>query len=215
MNLMNSWEQKLEEMPLVAILRGLPSEHAIEVSTILVEAGFKIIEVPLNSPNPFESISKIKNQFGDDVIVGAGTVLSGNAAQQVFDAGGELIVAPNLNGEVAVVAKKLAMIYCPGILTPTEAFTALSLGATTLKLFPADAHPPSYIKAIRAVLPPETTIMPTGGIVPDNMAQYLSAGANGLGLGSALYSPGKSMDEISSAAKAYISAIMPLIADDQ
>lgn len=211
MNLINSWTQKLSEMPLVAILRGLPSEHAIDVSEVLVEAGFKIIEVPLNSPDPFESISKIKKQFGDQIIVGAGTVLTGEAARQVNDAGGELIVAPNLDPEVAGVSRKLEMIYCPGILTPTEAFLALKLGATTLKLFPADAHPPSYIKAIRAVLPPETLIMPTGGIVPDNMAQYISAGANGLGLGSALYAPNKTLDEISGAAKAYVTAITPLI----
>ena len=211
MNLINSWTQKLSEMPLVAILRGLPSEHAIDVSEVLVEAGFKIIEVPLNSPDPFDSISKIKKHFGDKVIVGAGTVLTGEAARQVNDAGGDLIVAPNLDPEVAEVSRKLEMIYCPGILTPTEAFLALKLGATTLKLFPADAHPPSYIKAIRAVLPPETLIMPTGGIVPDNMAQYISAGANGLGLGSALYSPSKTLDEIASAASAYVKAITPLL----
>lgn len=211
MNLMTSWTQKLSEMPLVAILRGLPPEHAIDVSTVLVEAGFKIIEVPLNSPEPYESISKIKKHFGDQIIVGAGTVLTGENARKVHDCGGELIVAPNLDPEVAEVSRALGMIYCPGILTPTEAFLALKLGATTIKLFPADAHPPSYIKAIRAVLPPETSIMPTGGIVPDNMAQYISAGANGLGLGSALYSSNKTLDEIASAAKKYIAAIRPLL----
>ena len=211
MNLMTSWTQKLSDMPLVAILRGLPPEQAIDVSTVLVEAGFKIIEVPLNSPEPFESISKIKKHFGDQIIVGAGTVLTGEDARKVYDCGGELIVAPNLDPEVAEVSRALGMIYCPGILTPTEAFLALKLGATTIKLFPADAHPPSYIKAIRAVLPPETSIMPTGGIVPDNMAQYISAGATGIGLGSALYSPNKTLDEISAAAKTYIKAIKPLL----
>lgn len=211
MNLVTSWTQKLIEMPLVAILRGLPPDQAIDVSTVLVEAGFKIIEVPLNSPEPFESISKIKKHFGDQIIVGAGTVLTAEDARKVHDCGGELIVAPNLDTEVAEVSRALGMIYCPGILTPTEAFLALKLGATTIKLFPADAHPPSYIKAIRAVLPPQTSIMPTGGIVPENMAQYISAGANGLGLGSALYSPNKTLDEIASAASAYITAITPLL----
>jgi 2-dehydro-3-deoxyphosphogalactonate aldolase len=211
MSLLNSWTEKLSEMPLVAILRGLTPEDAVDVSRVLVDAGFKIIEVPLNSPEPFEIISKIKEHFGDQIIVGAGTVLTGEAARQVHDAGGELIVAPNLDQEVAKVTTELGMIYCPGILTPTEAFLAVKLGATTLKLFPADAHPPSYIKAIKAVLPVETTIMPTGGIVPENMDQYISVGADGLGLGSALYSPKKTLDEIAVAADEYIKAIKPLI----
>lgn len=208
---MTLWNEKFKEMPLVAILRGLSPEEAIDVSTVLVEAGIKILEVPLNSPNPLESISKMKTHFMDQAIIGAGTVLTGEAAKQVHDNGGELIVAPNLNADVAAMSKKCGMIYCPGILTPTEAFNALALGADALKIFPADAHPPSYIKSIRAVLPRDTTIIPTGGVEPDTIATYYQVGANGFGAGSSLYKPGKSLNEIAEMAAKLVSATKDVI----
>ncbi|MDA9770475.1 2-dehydro-3-deoxy-6-phosphogalactonate aldolase [Emcibacteraceae bacterium] len=208
---MTLWNEKFKEMPLVAILRGLSPEEAIDVSTVLVEAGIKILEVPLNSPNPLESISKMKAHFMDQAIIGAGTVLTGEAAKQVHDNGGELIVAPNLNADVAAMSKKCGMIYCPGILTPTEAFNALALGADALKIFPADAHPPSYIKSIRAVLPRDTTIIPTGGVEPDTIATYYQVGANGFGAGSSLYKPGKSLNEIAEMAVKLVSATKDVI----
>ena len=208
---MTLWNEKFKEMPLVAILRGLSPEEAIDVSTVLVEAGIKILEVPLNSPNPLESISKMKDHFMDQAIIGAGTVLTGEAAKQVHDNGGELIVAPNLNADVAAMSKKCGMIYCPGILTPTEAFNALALGADALKIFPADAHPPSYIKSIRAVLPRDTTIIPTGGVEPDTIATYYQVGANGFGAGSSLYKPGKSLNEIAEMAVKLVSATKDVI----
>lgn len=208
---MTLWNEKFMEMPLVAILRGLSPEEAIDVSTVLVEAGIKILEVPLNSPNPLESISKMKDHFMDQAIIGAGTVLTGEAAKQVHDNGGELIVAPNLNADVAAMSKKCGMIYCPGILTPTEAFNALALGADALKIFPADAHPPSYIKSIRAVLPRDTTIIPTGGVEPDTIATYYQVGANGFGAGSSLYKPGKSLNEIAEMAAKLVSATKDVI----
>lgn len=208
---MTLWNEKFKEMPLVAILRGLSPEEAIDVSTVLVEAGIKILEVPLNSPNPLESISKMKAHFMDRAIIGAGTVLTGEAAKQVHDNGGELIVAPNLNADVAAMSKKCGMIYCPGILTPTEAFNALALGADALKIFPADAHPPSYIKSIRAVLPRDTTIIPTGGVEPDTIATYYQMGANGFGAGSSLYKPGKSLNEIAEMAAKLVSATKEVI----
>ncbi|MDG1021945.1 MAG: 2-dehydro-3-deoxy-6-phosphogalactonate aldolase [Emcibacteraceae bacterium] len=208
---MTLWNEKFKEMPLVAILRGLSPEEAIDVSTVLVEAGIKILEVPLNSPNPLESISKMKAHFMDQAIIGAGTVLTGEAAKQVHDNGGELIVAPNLNADVAAISKKCGMIYCPGILTPTEAFNALALGADALKIFPADAHPPSYIKSIRAVLPRDTTIIPTGGVEPDTIATYYQVGANGFGAGSSLYKPGKSLNEIAEMAAKLVSATKDVI----
>ena len=208
---MTLWNEKFKEMPLVAILRGLSPEEAIDVSTVLVEAGIKILEVPLNSPNPLESISKMKAHFMDQAIIGAGTVLTGEAAKQVHDNGGELIVAPNLNADVAAMSKKCGMIYCPGILTPTEAFNALALGADALKIFPADAHPPSYIKSIRAILPKDTTIIPTGGVEPDTIATYYQVGANGFGAGSSLYKPGKSLNEIAEMAVKLVSATKDVI----
>ena len=208
---MNSWNEKFKQMPLVAILRGLRPEEAVDVSTVLIEAGIKILEVPLNSPDAFTSISKMKTVFGDQAIIGAGTVLTGDNAKKVCDHGGELIVAPNLNAEVAEQSKNCGMVYCPGILTPTEAFKALELGADAIKLFPADAHPPSFIKAIRAVLPSDTTIIPTGGIEPDTIETYHNAGANGFGVGSSLYKPGKSLDEMAEMGSKLVTAVKGVI----
>ena len=208
---MTLWEQKFKELPLIAILRGLIPEEASDVADVLSDAGIRIIEVPLNSPNAYESIAKIKSRLGDQAIVGAGTVLNGENAQKVHEYGGELIVAPNLNEDVARISKHCGMIYCPGILTPTEAFKALDLGADALKLFPANAHPPEYIKAIRAVLPTDTTIIPTGGVEADNLNLYYDTGANGFGAGSSLFKPGKSLDEIAKGANAYVNAVQDII----
>jgi 2-dehydro-3-deoxyphosphogalactonate aldolase len=181
--------QALAELPLVAILRGLAPENALAVGQVLVDAGFRIIEVPLNSPRPFESIGLLAKTFGAGVLIGAGTVLRTEDVAGVKGAGGRLIVMPH--GDIAIIreAKSQGMICVPGVATPTEGFAALAAGADGLKMFPAEAMPPAVVKAWRAVFPPETLLMPVGGITPERMAEYLAAGASGFGLGSALFAP--------------------------
>jgi 2-dehydro-3-deoxyphosphogalactonate aldolase len=177
----------LAELPLVAILRGLAPENALAVGQVLVDAGFRIIEVPLNSPRPFESIGLLAKGFGPRALIGAGTVLRAEDVARVKDAGGRLIVMPH--GDTAIIgeAKRQSLTCVPGVATPTEGFAALAAGADGLKMFPAEAMPPAVVKAWRAVMPPETLLMPVGGIAPERMADYLAAGASGFGLGSALF----------------------------
>lgn len=175
----------MERMPLIAILRGIKPTEAAEVARTLVDAGFTIIEVPLNSPEPFDSIRAIADECGDDVLVGAGTVMSPQQVRDVKTAGGRLIVMPHSDAEVIIAAKAEDMVAAPGIMTPTEAFAALKNGADALKLFPAEASPPQVLKAILAVLPTGTSVVPVGGIDPDNLASYWNVGAKGFGLGSA------------------------------
>jgi len=203
---MNLWETSISENPLIAILRGLEPDQAIPVAEVLVEAGFRFIEVPLNSPDPLISIRAIALQFGNRVVVGAGTVLSAKDVTDVVEAGGQLIVSPNLNPHVGAKTRELGASWCPGVATPTEAFTALELGASVLKLFPAEVIPPSAVRAMRAVLPAETVIAMVGGITPDTMDDYLAAGANSFGLGSALFKPEYSIDEIERRALDFIAA---------
>ncbi len=201
------FSEGLESLPLVAILRGIPPGDAVDVAGVLVDAGFKIIEVPLNSPDPLRSIEAIQQRFGDQILVGAGTVLSPAQARGVVDAGGQIIIAPNLNPEVARVADASDVAWCPGVFTVSEAFAALEQGAVGLKIFPAEAMPPAGIKAMRAVLPVHTMVLPVGGINPANMEAYLQAGANGFGLGSALYSPGDTPEKVVAAARRFIDAL--------
>ena len=191
---------------LIAILRGLQPEQAIPVADVLIEAGFRIIEVPLNSPEPLESIRTVAQKYGDVVLVGAGTVLSAGDAANVVNAGGRLIVAPNLNLEVGSRAKELGALWCPGVTTTTEAFTALDAGADVLKFFPAENIPRVAIRAMRAVLPMDCVIAPVGGITPHTMDDYLAAGANSFGLGSALFKPDYTIDEIHERATAFANA---------
>lgn len=195
---------------LVAILRGLHPEQAIDVAEILVTTGFRTIEVPLNSPDPLESIRLIAKEYSDMAVVGAGTVLTADDVSKVVDAGGRLIVAPNLNLQVGARAKELGAVWCPGVATTTEAFTALAAGADVLKFFPAENIPPAAIRAMRAVLPANAVIAPVGGITPETMGQYLAAGANTFGLGSALFRSDYAMEEIRQRAAGFIKAFKRL-----
>jgi len=199
--------QALAELPLVAILRGLAPENALAVGQVLIDAGFRIIEVPLNSPRPFESIALLATAFGTPALVGAGTVLRTEDVARVKAAGGRLIVMPH--GDIAIVreAKRQGLICVPGVATPTEGFTALGAGADGLKMFPAEAMPPAVVKAWRAVFPPETLLLPVGGIAPERMAEYLAAGASGFGLGSALFAPNLTPAAVRDRADAFVTAL--------
>lgn len=176
--------------PLIAILRGLRPDEAAETAHALTGAGFTIIEVPLNSPEPLESIRRMA-AAAPGALVGAGTVLAPDQVGAVADAGGRIIIAPNFDPRVAAEARRLSLAYCPGVGTVSEAFAALEAGAAALKLFPAEMIPPAAVKAMRAVLPRDTRLLPVGGIDPSTMGGYLQAGADGFGLGSALYRPGQ------------------------
>lgn len=206
-------DNAISECPLIAILRGITPAECEAVGTALVESGFRIIEVPLNSPEPLDSIRIMADRFGADALIGAGTVLSPAAVDDVAGAGGRLIVMPHSDPAVITAAKGQGLACLPGVATPTEAFAALAAGADALKLFPAEAIPPSAVKALRAVLPPGTRLLPVGSIGAHNMAAYLEAGAAGFGIGSTLYRPGKTVDDVRREAKAlvetYASAARP------
>ena len=203
---MITFDDALAELPLIAILRGLEPAQAIEVGGVLVEAGFRLIEVPLNSPKPFESIARLAEAFGDRAMIGAGTVLDPVAVSAVAGAGGRLIVMPHCDQDVIEAAKARGLTCCPGVATPTEAFAALESGADALKLFPAEAIPPAVVRALRAVLPEDLRLLPVGGITPDKLAPYVEAGARGFGLGSALYRPGMAIEEIATRAADFVAA---------
>lgn len=196
----------LAELPLIAILRGLKPESAEAVGHALVEAGFRIIEVPLNSPEPFRSIEILAKTMPRDVLVGAGTVLDPEQVNGIRDVGGRLIVMPHADLDVISRAKEQDLICTPGVATPTEAFAALKAGADAIKIFPAEAIPPAVVKAWRAVLPKDAIVVPVGGIKPDNMKPYVDAGANGFGLGSALFTPAMSVEEIGRKARDFATA---------
>jgi len=196
----------LAELPLVAILRGLKPENAEAVGHALVEAGFRIIEVPLNSPEPFRSIERLAKTMPENVLVGAGTVLDPEQVNGIRDVGGKLIVMPHADLDVIKRAKEQDLICTPGVATPTEAFTALKAGADAIKIFPAEAIPPAVVKAWRAVLPKDAIVLPVGGIKPDNMKPYVDSGANGFGLGSALFTPAMSVEEIGRNARDFAAA---------
>lgn len=197
--------QAMAQLPLIAILRGLTPAEAPAIGEALVSSGFAIIEVPLNSPEPLRSIATLTQLF-PQTLIGAGTVLNAQQVKEVHGAGGRLVVAPNFNPAVVAQALALGMVVLPGVATPTEAFAALDAGAHGLKLFPAEMISPATVKALRAVLPASTALMPVGGITPDNMAPYRAAGANGFGLGSALYAPGRSAQAVQQQAQAFVRA---------
>ena len=197
--------QALAQLPLIAILRGLTPAEAPAMGEALVSSGFAIIEVPLNSPEPLESIATLNRLF-PNTLIGAGTVLNSQQVKDVHAAGGRLVVAPNFNPAVVAQALALNMVVLPGVATPTEAFAALNAGAHGLKLFPAEMISPATVKAMRAVLPKAAALMPVGGITPDNMAVYRAAGATGFGLGSALYAPGRSAQAVQQQAQAFVRA---------
>jgi 2-dehydro-3-deoxyphosphogalactonate aldolase len=193
--------------PLVAILRGLTPEEAEGVGEALIAAGVRIIEVPLNSPDPLDSIARLAARFGGEALIGAGTVLTPADAARVAEAGGGLIVAPNTDPRVIRAAKAAGLASAPGCFTPSEAFAALEAGADALKLFPAEAAPPAVVKALRAVLPRAVPLIAVGGITPAAMAAYRAAGADGFGLGSALYAPGMTAAEVGARARSFVTAL--------
>jgi 2-dehydro-3-deoxyphosphogalactonate aldolase len=197
----------LARCPLVAILRGIKPDEAPPVAAALIDAGFAIIEIPLNSPDPFTSIARLAHQFGDLAMIGAGTVLTPTQVNEVNAAGGRLIVMPHADTEVIKAAKAARMVALPGFATPTEAFAAAHAGADGLKLFPAEANPPAVLKAMKAVLPPDLPVLPVGGITPERMADYFKVGAAGFGLGSALYKPGDTAEQVGEAARKFIAAL--------
>lgn len=182
-------------LPLVAILRGLRPEEALPVGQALVDAGFRLLEVPLNSPDPIQSIALMASHF-PDAVVGAGTVLTTQQVREVHAAGGQMVVSPNFNEAVVRETRRLGLVSLPGILTPTEAFAALAAGAHALKLFPAELASPAVVKALLAVLPEGTRILPVGGIGAGNRGPWHAAGAAGFGIGSSLFTPGKSPQDV-------------------
>ncbi len=208
---MTSFRAHLETLPLVAILRGLRPEEAVGVGHALAEAGFGLIEVPLNSPHPFDSIERLAGALGRHVLVGAGTVLDPADVRRVAGAGGGLVVSPHADPQVIRAARAARLVSLPGIATPTEAFAAIAAGADALKLFPAEMLAPPVLKALKAVLPPDVALLPVGGISPDNMAAYLAAGAAGFGIGSALFRPGMTAAEVGAAARRFVSALRGLM----
>ena len=206
MNTAEQFAQALDQLPLVAILRGLTPEEAPAIGQALVDSGFALIEVPLNSPRPLESIAALAAQHPNHLI-GAGTVLTSAQVREVQAAGGRIIISPHFDPVVVHEALRLGLVCVPGVATPSEACAALHAGAHALNLFPAEMLTPSVLKALRAVSPSSTALLPVGGITPDNMAAYLSAGAKGFGLGSALYKQGQSAQEVGAAAQRFVRAL--------
>jgi 2-dehydro-3-deoxyphosphogalactonate aldolase len=193
----------------VATLRGVTPDEAVAVGEAILSAGIRIIEVPLNSPEPFHSIRALADAFSGRALIGAGTVLDTLSVARVKDAGGQLVVAPSTDAQVISAAVNAEMVAAPGYFTPTEAFVALNAGAQALKLFPAEAATPAVLKAQRAVLPKQVPILVVGGVQPDNMQPWRKAGANGFGLGSGLFAPGRSAEDVYDRAKAYVAGARP------
>ena len=199
-------KQALATNGLIAILRGLHPSEAQAIGKVLYDAGFRTLEVPLNSPQPFESIRILRASLPVDCLVGAGTVLTAQQVEQVKAAGGQVIVMPHSDPHVLRAAKAAGLYLSPGVATPTEAFAALAEGADVLKMFPAEQLGVAVVKAWLAVLPAGTMLIPVGGITPDNMQVFLDAGVSGFGLGSGLFKPGMSPDDVAVRAKAYMQA---------
>lgn len=207
MSYIAKFDAAFRRCPLVAILRGVTPPEVVAIGEVLVQAGFTLIEVPLNSPDPFESISKLARALGDRALIGAGTVLQESEVSGVKAAGGAIIVSPNTNINVITSAVRAGLVSVPGVLTPSEALAALQAGATALKLFPAEAITPAVLKALRAVLPAGTRVLPVGGITPGDFTPWLKAGAAGFGVGLALYTPGLTVAEVSARAREFIAAL--------
>lgn len=200
-----AWQHAMSTLPLVAILRGIAPPEADAVGDLLVRSGYGLLEVPLNSPDPLASIAALARRH-PDALVGAGTVRTAEEVKAVHAAGGQLIVSPHFDARVVQAAASLGLACLPGVATPSEAFAALEAGATGLKLFPAEMIPPAAVKAMRAVLAPQVLLLPVGGITPSTMAPYRAAGANGFGIGSALYQPGRDLHAIAASAQAFADA---------
>jgi len=207
MTAVERFTEHLAACPLIAIVRGMRPDEADAVGEALFEAGIRIIEVPLNSPDPLSSIARLSARFGDRATIGAGTVLDPLDVARIADVGGRIIVSPGADPEVIAATVAAGLVSAPGYFTPTEAFAALKAGAHALKLFPAEAASPAVLKAQRAVLPKHVPILMVGGITPVNLRDYLAAGANGFGLGSGLYSPGRSAADVAERARSYVAAL--------
>jgi 2-dehydro-3-deoxyphosphogalactonate aldolase len=201
------FDRYFNQCPMIAIIRGVTPGEAVETGRALIDGGIRIIEVPLNSPDPMASISALADAFGDEALIGAGTVLTTKDAEQVRHAGGKIIVSPNMNPAVIRATVEAGMVSSPGIFTPSEAFAALDAGAHTLKLFPAEAATPKVMKAMRAVLPKDVPFLVVGGVTPESVPGWMDAGADGFGLGGRLYKPGQSPEETLVKARAYVEAV--------
>jgi 2-dehydro-3-deoxyphosphogalactonate aldolase len=197
-------QRTLDECPLIAIVRGVTPDEAEAIGDAIYDGGIRIIEVPLNSPQPLDSIERLARRLGDRMLVGGGTVLSAEDVGRVREAGGRIIVSPNSNAAVISATAAAGLISCPGYFTPSEGFAALQAGATALKLFPAEAATPQVLKAQLAVIPKDVPVLVVGGISPDNMGPWRAAGAAGFGLGSGLYKPGQSPAQTVERARAYV-----------
>jgi 2-dehydro-3-deoxyphosphogalactonate aldolase len=193
--------------PLVAILRGVRPDECVDIVAALDRAGIAIVEVPLNSPDPVESIGRLAERFGTHMLIGAGTVMTSRQVAEIADAGGRLIVTPHAAAPVVEAAKARGMLACPGIFTPSEAFAMLERGADALKLFPAEAASPAVLKAMRAVLPAGTAVLPVGGIDAANIPAWRAAGAAGFGIGSSIYQPGDDAATVEAKARKLIAAL--------
>jgi 2-dehydro-3-deoxyphosphogalactonate aldolase len=200
---MKNW---LERSPLIAILRGVRPDEVIPICAALEEAGVAIVEVPLNSPNPMESIRLLAENFGDRLLIGAGTVMTPAKVEEVASVGGRLIVTPHADPEIVRTAKRLKMFAAPGFFTPAEAFRLLDAGADCIKLFPAEGSNPAALRGMRAIFPPGTLVIPVGGIAPDNIRIWHEAGAAGYGIGSSIYKPGDTAEVVGRKAAALVAA---------
>lgn len=201
------FDRYFEQCPLVAIIRGVTPGEAAAIGRALVDGGIRIVEVPLNSPQPFDSIRNIAEALGEDALVGAGTVLDPADVERVRQAGGQIVVSPNSNPAVIRSTVAAGLVSSPGFFTPSEAFMALDCGANALKLFPAEASSPAVVKAMRAVIPNDVPLLVVGGVTPASVSGWLNSGASGFGLGSGVYSPGQSARETLLKARAFVSAV--------
>jgi len=197
----------LDQCPLVGIIRGVTPDEAEAIGEAIYDGGIRIIEVPLNSPDPLASIERLAKTFGERLLVGAGTVVRSEDVQRVRDAGGRILVSPDTNVEVIAATAQAGLVSSPGYFTPSEAFAAIRAGATALKLFPAEAASPAALKAQLAVIAKDVPVLAVGGIKPDNMRPWLDAGASGFGLGGGLYKPGQSAAETLEKARAYVAGL--------
>lgn len=207
MNANERLRRHLDECPLIGIIRGVTPHEAEAVGQAMFDAGIRIIEVPLNSPDPLSSIQRLAKKLGDQALVGGGTVLTVEEVDQVRNAGGRLVVSPSTNARVIAATAAAGLVSCPGFFTPSEAFAALEAGATALKLFPAEAATPVVLKAQLAVIPAQVPVIVVGGVKPDNMRPWIDAGARGFGLGGGLYTAGQSADETAAKARAYVAGV--------
>lgn len=199
-----SW---LARSPFIAILRGVRPEEVVPIAQAVVDAGWCVIEVPLNSPAPFASIARLSEALAADILVGAGTVRTPAEVDRVAEAGGRLIVMPHADVAVIAHAARRGLMVLPGVYTATEAFAAIDAGADALKLFPAEIGGPALLKALRAVLPKEMPVLPVGGVAPDTVAAWRAAGAAGFGVGSALYRPGDDAATVGGKARGFVAAL--------